>query len=327
MKLRTLSIITAAAIATISCKKDKDTPITPSLDGYLTIYGLEEFVTPGQTCTLKVKGGSHPEGEKLGYYWKTLPSYPKADTLDITENYYITFTDTLQTCTIYCNAFAAGYSGLSTMRYATVVEGGKNGSIQGKGIVFPDPERPDEVTEKTIGSQVWTANNLTIEQGKSLPFNNCKAMTDVVGLYYNQSDAASACAALPGGNWTLPTREDWNTLITHVKGNLSSDYGMSVTAALAADATFNGTTMWKFWPEVNDIMNGSGFSAIPAGYANITAKSFDGWCSYAAFWTADKAEDNSNLGYCTYIYWNQPEVFSNTMDAESFGASVRCIKR
>ena len=119
-------IISALSVTAISCDKDEDTTSLPSLGGRMIVSNLPEFVTPGQRCTLTVKGATHPEGKEVGYYWKTFPTKPGNDT---TDTNYITFTDTLQTCTIYCYAFAEGYSSNYTSANVTVVD--RERSIKG----------------------------------------------------------------------------------------------------------------------------------------------------------------------------------------------------
>ena len=103
-------------------------------------------------------------------------------------------------------------------------------------------------------------------------------------------------------------------------------HGKSVAAALMGDATFNSNTMWEYWPSVGDITNSSGFSAIPAGYTNLKGSTFDGVYEYAAFWTATEG-DNASEAYCAYLICDEPELFIGKRDKESFGASVRCIKK
>lgn len=339
MKFHRLFYIGAMLLALTSCKKDEDTSVTPSLNGALRIEGLKEFIKPEQTLTMKPVGASHPDGKELGYAWKVSPDMEKYDTTRYTNGlnkdgkesdgtFIHKFSDELKTYTVYCMAFASGYSALSTVGYTTVVEGGKDGSI--KGIDFPT----ESITStdgtyyyKTIGTQTWMVNNVC-ETAKGAPFRNAEAMSDVFGRYYTYDEAVKVCEALEGGNkWELPSKEDWEILEGYIKSDIIDDNTKSVAAALMADATFNGTEMWEFWPEVGDITNASGFSAIPAGYANIAAKDFTGAYEYSVFWTATENPSDSNQAYCRYIFCDQPDTFCGSADKKSFGASVRCIKK
>ena len=62
-----------------SCKKDKEGVMTPSLDGSVS-FTAPEFISPGQTLSLTPKGGIHPEGDIVGYYWKVNPGMTRNDT-------------------------------------------------------------------------------------------------------------------------------------------------------------------------------------------------------------------------------------------------------
>jgi uncharacterized protein (TIGR02145 family) len=85
--------------------------------------------------------------------------------------------------------------------------------------------------------------------------------------------------------------------------------------------------MWQYWPAVGNITNKSGFSAIPAGFANLESNIFSGQYEYATFWTATEVEGNSKEAYYRYIICDEPDVFTGKGNKQSFGASVRCIKK
>ena len=327
MNFRKLIFVGIISIAAIACKKDEEDTISPSLNGYLSIKGLPEFVAPNTTVELTPEGVTHPDGGELSYTWKVTPSHPKTYT---GETFEFTFTDTLQTCTVYCSASAEGYSGSSLSSYVTVVKGGKDGSIQG--IDYPVEHLTTEdgtYYYQQIGNQTWTVNNMA-ERGYGKAYRNAEVMSDVLGRYYNYDDAKAICASLSTDNqtWALPTLEDWQAMESYVNGTLSSnpDAGKSLAAALMANATFNSNTMWSYRPKVGDITNSSGFSAIPAGYTNLGSSAFEGVYEYATFWTASEAE-NASEAYCVYLYFSEPGLFTRKADKESFGASVRCIKK
>ena len=331
MKIKNLIYVSAILAIGVACKKDEEeTSISPSLDGVLQIVGLDEYVSPGQKVTLSAKGLKHPDGGEIGYYWKVVPSKPQSDTVDVFE---FTFTDTLQTCTIYCTAYASGYSGSSVIAYSTVVDGRKDGSLQGLDALVT-PLTGTDYYQTTIGSQTWIQNNLH-ETSHGAPYRNYEVMSNILGRFYNYEDAVAACESLDGGNWKLPSKEDWEVLEAYTKNQISETYGKSLAAALCADATFNSDKMWEYWPSVGKLINGTGFSAIPAGYSvfpvtgsvtDYTGGTFLNSKSYAAFWTSTEAVDPTKA-YYKYLYVDQPEVFTGIGDKLSFGASVRCIKK
>ena len=326
MNFRKLICISAIVLGAIACKKDEETETLPSLDGYLTFQGLPEFISPGENVTLTPGGVEHPEGGVVGHYWKVIPSQTKYDTVDVFKH---VFSDTLQTYTVYCYAFADGYSGMSSSKSCTAVAPGYNGSIGGIAYnkIADDSlyVRHMPYYYKEIGEQVWTINNMAVRSG--IPFKGAEIMSEVFGRYYNYNDAKAACDSLDrdGQNWELPTLEDWKTLENHISGLLDNKYGKSLNAAMMAEATFNGTEMLDYWPVVGDIRNGSGFSAIPVGYSNTMASDFKGCFEYATFWTADEATEDE--AYYKYFIYDQPEIFTSKGSKTSFGASVRCIRK
>ena len=313
MNFRRLILIAAAVASMVSCKKDDDTEVMPSLQGDMEIIGLTEFIRPNQTCTLKVKGAVHPEGKEMTYSWKVSPSMTKYDTTDV---FIHTFSDTLQTYTVVCTAAADGYISNSDTKYTTIVKGGRNGSITGTGYA-------SDASYQLIGNQTWTTANS--DEGEGTPFRHAEVMAGVFGRFYNFEQAKAACESMEG-SWTLPSKEDWEILESYIKS--SSDMGKSTAAALMLqDAKFNGVLLWEYWPAVGDITNKTRFSAIPAGYANILSGSFTGTYEYAAFWTSTEVEEDSSMGYYKYLICDEPDMFTGKADKESFGASVRCIRK
>ena len=313
-------IISAFAALAVSCKDDDDSETKPSLKGTMSIEGLPEFIEPNQRCTLTVKGAEHPEDGEINYYWRISPSQTKYDTTYTSPNYIHTFSDTLQTYTVYCYAYAEGYSNNSTFLYTTTMKGGRDGSITG--INYAASEVSGQFYQ-SIGEQTWTTNNFGGNAyGKG--FRNSDVMSYVFGRFCNHEDAVKACQSL-GNGWTLPTMEDWAVLEDYVKSNL--DGSRSVAAALMGDAALNGETMWVYWPAVGDITNKSGFSAIPAGYANLTSDIFTGSYQYSTFWTATSVETDDALAYYKYLIVDQSDLYTGQGDKESFGANVRCIRK
>ena len=325
MNFRKLIITSFVCLASFACKKEEEGTVMPSLDGYLTIKGLPEFVAPNSSIELSPDGAIHPDGKELGYYWKLSPTKPAACT---TKVYTAEFSDTLQTCLVYCYAYATGYSGMSASSYVSVVKSGKDGSIQG--IDYPADYVTGENSTyyyKQIGSQTWTINNIAEKRGGKA-YKNAEIMSDILGRYYSYEQAKAVCESLSTANqtWALPSLDDWKALESHVNATLASDSnaGKSLAAALMADATFNTVTMWKYRPKVGDITNSSGFSALPTGYTNLKTSAFMGIYEYATFWTSTET-DNPDEAYSVYLYFEEPGLFTRKADKESFGASVRCI--
>lgn len=340
-------ILTAAIVASsASCKKDEDTEVSPSLDGSLR-FSVPEFVLPFQTVTMTPKGVSHPDGKGIGYSWKVSPGMERSDTTMLENglspdgkpsdgSFTYRFPDSLGTYTISCYAYAKEYTSAYSSAYTTVVQGGLNGTIKGTGISTSDKKvTVDGVTYyyTSHNSLDWFMNNLA-DSAYGVPYSNAEAMSGVFGRFYSYEEARNAC---PEG-WRLPTDEEWVALANSVNPESNSVAGASINdiaADLMADVTFNGTTMWEYWPTVGEITNSSRLAAIPAGYANLGERSEDGSYpaaaffgayEYAAFWTADKVEDNEGMAYYRYLICDQADMSLGEGDVNTFGASVRCVR-
>lgn len=340
-----LLVFAAAALTAVSCKKDDDTKVLPSLNGSLTFYA-PEFIAPGQKLTMTPKGVSHPEGGELGYYWKVTPGMSASDTtryengltLDGKESdgtFSYTFPDTLGTYTISAYAFAKGYSGASRVRYATVVIGDMTGkgSITENGIKSSDPKITVDGIDyyyTNIAGLDWFRHNLA-NPSFGAPYNNDAAMGPVFGRYYSYEEAVQAC---PEG-WRLPTDAEWVAMAQAVNSECTVAENGSITsiaADLMADAAFNGMSMWEYWPKVGEITNKSGLAILPCGFSNLGEKadgqypaaSFSGTNEYSVFWTADKVGET--MANYRYVFCEQPDMVLAKGDITTFGASVRCVR-
>lgn len=349
-KLNSLILIGTIILSAVSCKEEDEGTVSPSLGGRMT-FTIPEFVKPEATITLHPKGVTHPDEKELGYYWKVTPTMTKYDTtrfengLDKSGNpsdgsFTHTFSDTLQTYVVYGYAFAEGYASQSASAYCTVVSGGVDESIKNLGIQEDTPYVTvdgKKLYYTTINGTDWLKTNLD-KPSSGAPYVNCTAMNDVFGRFYSYEDAVKIC---PEG-WTLPTTADWDALEEAVKGMKGSK---TAAAALMANAEFNDTRMWEYWPEIGDITNESGISMIPVGYAMLGAKddnpettspameftyptaSFKGYKEYAVFWTADKVTGEEGMAYYRYLINKLPDLMTGKGDVKSFGASVRCVRR
>ena len=340
-RLTSIIIIAASVLAALSCKKDEEeAEVLPSLEGNLSFHA-PQFIEPGQTLTMTPKGLVHPEDKGIGFYWKVTPAMTSSDTTRLENglspegqesdgSFTYTFPDSLAVYTVACYAFADGYTGTSSSKYVTTVKPGLNGSLTSTGILPSDAHLTVDGQDYyyvRIGDLEWFRNNIGVRTGGA-PYNNADIMSDVLGRYYKYEHAKQACESLSTAEqtWALPTLEDWRTLESYVNGTLTSnnDAGRSLAAALMADATFNSNTMWKYRPKVGDITNSSGFSAIPAGYANLASSAFEGVYEYAAFWAdADNDDDEPT---CRYIICDQPDMQIGKGDVNTLGASVRCVR-
>lgn len=347
MSLRKLSslFLAAALIAAVSCDKDEEAEVLPSLQGTLS-FNVPEYIYPDQILTMTPEGLSHPDDEGIGYYWKVVPGMTKSDTTCLQTgltpdgkpsdgSFTYQFPDSLGTYTISCYGFASGYSTSYTSTYVTIVKGGLDGSITGTGIAADDPSI--EADGKIYyyvnhGGLDWFRNNLA-NPSYGVAFANSEAMSDVFGRFYSFEEALKAC---PEG-WRLPTDAEWRELATSLDPDSRTE-GYSPIPAIAADLMgeiqFNTSDMWDYWPAVGEITNKGKLAVIPSGYANLGEKSeggyptasFFGVNEYAAFWTADIVEDEEGMAYFRYLICDQPDMQIYKGDTKTFGANVRCVR-
>lgn len=358
MNLKKLSLIVLAGallLSTNSCKDDDETTTLPSLEGYLN-FSVPAYVKPGTTIKMTPSGVTHPDEEELGYYWKVTPTMTKYDTTRFENgldkngkpsdgSFTHTFSDTLQTYTVYAYAYADGYSASSDSDYCTVVDGGIQKSIKNAGFGLNDREvviNGKTYYYVTVGGNDWMRSNIDFDTAGA-PYYNCSAMSDVFGRYYSYEDAMNIC---PEG-WTLPSDADWVALGKAAGAASDTEaYGIleGVAAKLMVNASFNDVRMWEYWPAVGDLTNNTGMSIIPAGYAMLGQKAenaktdpnlefnypnaiFKGYAEYAAFWTSDAVADEEGMAYYRYLISNQPDMMISKGDMKTFGASVRCIRK
>lgn len=329
-KLNSFILIAVLALVAVSCKKDEDTTIYPSLSG-LT-FNCPSFVAPNQVVTMTPKGVVHPDGEEIGYYWKVSPSKPNADTVEVFTH---KFSDTLAIYTVSCYAFASGYSGSTYVVDVAVVRGGLDQSITKTGILASDPNvavGTNVYYYQDVNGTDWFRNNLC-NDSCGAPYYNEEVTSDVFGRYYSYDEALTAC---PEG-WRLPTEQDWLALCESVGATSLSEYATvnDVASKLFASAEFNGKSMLEYWPAVGDITNAAGVSLIPVGYSNLGEKNasgkypsayFQGMNEYAVFWTADVVDGDETMAYYRYLIGDQPDFYVGKGDRKSFGASVRCVR-
>lgn len=327
-----LLMLAAVSISIVSCKKDDDESVT--LKGFSGTLGfdLPAYVNPGETYTL-VPGGAYREDEgDFGYYWTLSTASTKRDTTRyegdpsaVTGEYKFVVPDSLFTLTVSCYIYAEDYATSSVQMQTTIVDPEK--TLTKTGIpddndgVCLDSRDGRKYYFTRIGNRDWFRHNLAYEKG--VPYANSPAMQDIFGRYYTWNEALEVC---PEG-WNLPTGEDWLDLAKAAgAGDVAAhDVFHGISGNLMVDAYFNGSRLWQYWPEVK-VTNSTGFSALPCGFAlpASVGGTFAGVAEYAAYWTADEAEEDQ--AYYRYFYLKQPDVLIGSAHKKDFAANVRCVR-
>ena len=204
----------------------------------------------------------------------------------------------------------------------------------------------DGNTYKTvkIGEQVWMAENLNYADSVKTPslkenswcYGNVAANCEKYGRLYTWTaaidsvklandvmnpldcgygktcDFSGTVQGICPSGWHLPSRDEWNTLITAVGGDSKAGTALKSTSG---------------WTSLNGVSgNGTdafGFSALPAGYRDLHGRYYSER-SYAEFWTSTEDDDSYNA-YDMSIF---VETYAslNESNSKPYGYSVRCLK-
>jgi uncharacterized protein (TIGR02145 family) len=174
-----------------------------------------------------------------------------------------------------------------------------------------------------IGSQYWLKENLdvgTMIQGidtaknngiiEKYCYNNDTNNCNTYGGLYQWNEAMQY-TTMPGtkgicpSGWHIPTKAEFETLIAAVDSN-----GNALKAIGQGTDAGAGT-------------NTSGFSALLAGFRNLTA-SFNDLGSNTFFWSS--TEDNATSAFSMALYYINSNIYFNYYPDKEYGFSVRCVK-
>ena len=155
----------------------------------------------------------------------------------------------------------------------------------------------------TIGTQTWLAENLNYKTDNSYCYDDKASNCSKYGRLYTWAAAITAC---PTG-WYLPTKAEFETLITAVGGQSIAGTKLKSTSG---------------WTNSGNGADAYSFSALPAGYRYSSGNYIkEGY--YANFWSSTGY--NSDNAYFMYLYYNDGNARLR-YDYENHGLSVRCVK-
>ena len=181
-----------------------------------------------------------------------------------------------------------------------------------------------------IRNQTWMAENLNYKtenswcgggnettEGDCATFGRLYTWAAAVGKSEDKCGEGYYCTTLGSGNvqgacpdgWHVPTKTEWETLITAVGGENVA--GMNLKA----------TTLWDGKGSTKDTY---GFSAIPAGYRYTNGYFGDkGYRTF--FWSASQDEDGVKVAYNVELSGGESGA-DLTDESKSTAISVRCLK-
>ena len=196
-----------------------------------------------------------------------------------------------------------------------------------------------------IGNQLWLVENLKTTRYNTMTqiplveddtawkymttpgycwYNNDSAMKNPYGALYNWH-AVNTGKLAPAG-WRVSTEDDWDTLQDTLLAHGYSWDGTTdktIAKALAAASYWSSST--NTGTIGNDLSknNGSGFSALPAGYRNCWLYGFQGLGESVDWWTT--RELNKSDAVVIEMTVNDIVVLRGKTD-KKFGCSVRCVR-
>ena len=189
-----------------------------------------------------------------------------------------------------------GILALSIALTATAIGAPNNG-------VFKDSR--DGKTYKTvkIGKQVWMAENLNYKMEGSYCYKNDETYCENYGRLYEWEAAMKAC---PEG-WHLPTKEEFETLMSNVGGKKVAGKMLKSTTGWYKDG--HGVDMY-------------GFNVLPAG-TRIDGSKFRFLGLDALFWGA--TEGIMHAHYYLRLKCDYEGAYLDS-SRENEAGSVRCVK-
>lgn len=192
----------------------------------------------------------------------------------------------------------------------------------------------------TIGTQIWTVQNLRTTHyadGSAIPniTNDALWLADVTGAYcyydnnpsykeiygalynwYAVDNVAGLCyfsrGAVQDANWRIPTRADYDTLITTLGG----------TAAAGDVARERTRAHWLSYPYIT-ATDTYGFMARGAGNRDYDDDGFINQKIFCDWWTSEALD--ADHGYSQYVGYMSSSFFDYS-DEKYGGISVRCVK-
>ena len=161
-------------------------------------------------------------------------------------------------------------------------------------------------SKRMLDGKQWTTENLNATTESSYCYDNSAQNCRRYGRLYTWQAAQQACRAL-GGDWRLPTNEEWRRLASHYGGirQESADLGKAAFTALITGGS-------------------SGFNALYGGGRTDKSGEYLRLEAHGLYWSA--TESSSDRAWF-YNFGKGGQSFGRHENGEKLGAfSVRCVK-
>jgi len=154
-----------------------------------------------------------------------------------------------------------------------------------------------------IGGKRWMAENLNFITSNSWCYQINPDHCAVYGRLYTWDAAISVCPS----SWRLPTRDDWNDLVS-ITGN---NAGTKLKSKAGWDSGGNGTDVF-------------GFSALPGGLYNGNATIVFANMTFRGYWWSN-TESGGTRAWQQTIDFSRDDV-QEINGFKDYGYSVRCLE-
>jgi uncharacterized protein (TIGR02145 family) len=154
-----------------------------------------------------------------------------------------------------------------------------------------------------IGEQTWMQQNLNIQAGYSVCYNNMDENCEKYGRLYDWTTALTAC---PKG-WHLPSFDEWQSLVDYMGGTEAAGKGLKAKAG---------------WEEGGNGIDSHSFSAVPGGQGYSNAVFYSAGTS-GNWWTSTEQDDEN--AYYRNMFYGSRDVYDSD-GSKWFLFSVRCVK-
>jgi uncharacterized protein (TIGR02145 family) len=239
--------------------------------------------------------------------------------------------------------FTSSITGLTanTLYYVRAYATNSVGAAYGTQQTFTTSSAVANLPSVTIGSQVWTTQNLSVARyrnGDLIPqvtnpnqwgtltygawcwYNNDSATyAATYGRLYNWYAVNDARGLAPQG-WHIPSNTEWNRLAKYLDA-VADTICQTCYESVIAGSAMKSITGWSA-PNTG-ATNSSGFAGLPGGLCNF----FDGTfinVGYNGGWWSSTEFNTSDAWYRVLNYNNN--FVSRITNPKLLGLSVRCVK-
>jgi uncharacterized protein (TIGR02145 family) len=241
--------------------------------------------------------------------------------------------------------FTSSITGLTsnTTYYVRAYATNSTGTAYGTQQTFTSASAVANLPSVTIGTQVWTTQNLTVARyrnGDVIPqvtdatqwanlstgawcwYNNDSATyAATYGRLYNWYAVNDLRGLAPQG-YHIPTDAEWNKLVKYLDEFADTTCEQCYQSTIAGDA-MKSTTGWNDANGgVTNSTNSSGFAGLPGAYRGVDG-TFDNIGNFGNWWSS--TEKSTTDASFRFLYHYDSYVYRDSV-TKRLGFSVRCVR-